>query len=284
AEFLERNPAISFIVLKMYDCGHYHDKQLGRDDFQNVVMPEGVAKTLVSFKAHLMFLPVDGPEAESTFERILIVSRELQGTMRAVQARYPQYFPDTQTPDRMDTPYLGLYHARKLIKDHVLWPGSGFNEVERAHTAGLLGYVQTSRAEEYREAESQFAEGMVSKRHFSKLFAPNDVVVRSTPEGPMGYVISEFPQIHDVAIRFNCWSWEFNGKFYKKSNPFTVHWPSDGSEDTITIASLSLYPLHFDKEGLKARLHDRGQQLWACRKQRLVECDSPTKSAEFRAV
>ncbi|KAF2249135.1 P-loop containing nucleoside triphosphate hydrolase protein [Trematosphaeria pertusa] len=281
-EFAEDNPNISFNVVKSYDCGQYHDLQLARDAFRTLPMPDGIAKALGRFKSQLTFLDDDGPEADVVSEKIYFIAKELKDAMKDCRARYPQYFIETELPDSQDAPYLGMYHARTLMANEILQPTSWLPDMQRAHTACLMNFIQTSRAQEYAEADHQFAAGVVTKRHFAKLFAPDDIIVRTTDEGPLGYMVSGFPQNSDLRVGLSCWNWEFDGRFFRKRSNWTVEWPS--SEHTIHMSSLSIYPLKFDQGGVKERLYSRGQQFWKCRKQRLVECDSLTLSFEFRAT
>jgi hypothetical protein len=271
------------IVVKNYDCGQYYEEQLARDAFQAIPMPDNVAKALARFKGQLSILSHNGPEAEMFLEKTYFIAYELKLAMRYAQVQYPQFFDNgkTATAPFMEAPYVGLYHAKSTFAEHFL-QSEKLNETQREHVACLMDYVHRSKALEFEEAEESFNQGRVMRHHFSKLFAPDDVVVRETDDGPICYTISGSPNNSDMAVQFKGWNWEFDGTFYKKESDWIVDWPP--SENVIDIATLMLYPLKFADDQLGKRIRERGQKFWSCRKQRLVECESSTTSFEFRAV
>jgi hypothetical protein len=281
-DFAEENPDIGFIVVRSYNCGEYHAKQMVREDFSTVSLPDGAAKALAHLKAQLSFLKNDGPQAIIVAEQLYVIGHELKMAMNYVHTQYPQHFPNLeQTPEALKSPYLAVYHARSLLSD-LLQPSDKLNDEQRAYASCMFTYIQTSQAAVYKEADSQFSSGNVSKHHFSKLFSPNDIVVQETDHGPMGYSLHERPLNQDRCVILSCWNWDFDGTFFKKTSTWTVEWPSEELE--VPITSLSLYPLRFDATGLREKLYDRGEKFWTCRKQRLVECDTVTLDHELGAV
>ena len=303
-EFALGNPSVSFAVVKEYDCGHYYDKQMPRNAFRNVHMPRSIAKKLAAFKAHLSFLEEDGPEAISSTEKIYPIAQELKETIAALAKLYPHslglggHNPGPGVPgvnlfasqvgvaggsqdSPFTAPYLGIYHMRSLLKDKTqesLHDGKD----QRRHAEYLVDYVLDEFASEYKEADEQFAQGLVSKRHFPKLFALEEVVVQTTDQGPIGLVVSRIVLSQEHTVMMECWSLDFDGQFYKKRMAIQVSWPS--KEDQLDISSLEYFPLKFADEALKARVLARGEQFWQCRTRRLIECDSLTTNFEFQTV
>ena len=111
---------------------------------------------------------------------------------------------------------------------------------------------------------------------FSKLFAPNDVVVKMEDEHPRAYIAQSVSFSGTTAV-LDCWTWNFDGSFQKVQKPINVTWPTTGA-DEVSILSLSAWPLRYDDSDLRERLLKRGQQFWSCRNQRLVNYRSPTPS------
>ncbi|KAF2195736.1 P-loop containing nucleoside triphosphate hydrolase protein [Zopfia rhizophila CBS 207.26] len=275
--FAEENPDVGFIVVKNYDCGKYHDELTARDAFKS--LPGPIAKALGKTRGQVLYLNEDGPEADVEIENIHFVAHHLKSAMRDIRALYPQYFGATGSADTLEAPYLGFYHLRSILAEHLFALPHG---TKRDNIACLVRYIQTARAQEYKEADDLFAEGKVTRRHFAKLFGPGDIVIRRTDDGPIGYMIAGFPTSSEQTVDLDCWNWDFDGAFAKKRSRCRVTWPS--SADIVTIKSLALYPLKYDVCGMRQRLHDRGHQFWLCRKQRLVECDFLAASFDFRAT
>jgi hypothetical protein len=279
-EFAYDNPDVSLIVTKSYDCGHYHDVQVGRGAFQTIEMPDVVADMLASYKAQLSLLAEDGPQASFKTETITYSSHDLRVAMTEVHKKYPQYFPEGALTMTLDAPYLVLYYARSTMESDIL-RASWLDESHREQVAQLMSYVLYSRSKEYEEAESQFTKGQVSRPHFFKLFAPDDILVEMTEDGPIALKIKRLPKT-GRHVELVAWNWGFDGRFYKQEESRTVTWPS--SDDTISMETLALYPLRFSNNDLRQRLYSRGETFWSCRNRRLVEWEYTATGFESRVV
>jgi hypothetical protein len=302
--FAFENPLVSFVVVKEYDCGHYYEQQIPRNAFRTVDMPRNIAKKLTAFKSQLSFLEDDGPEAIPTAERIYPIAQELKKTIAGLERLYPhsislnghgiarteqsngliqphlgQFGAEQSSP--LTAPYLGIYHMRSLLKDQAL-QRPHVERDQKGYAEDLVDYVLEAFAHEYKEADHQFSLGIVTKRHFRKLFALEDVIVQMTDQGPIGLVVSKIALSENHTLRMECWSLEFDGQFYKKKVGVDVSWQS--KEEQVSIDSLQFFPLRFADEALRTRILTRGEQFWQCRDRRLIECDSLTTNFEFQTV
>jgi hypothetical protein len=303
-EFALDNPLVSFAVVKEYDCGHYYEDQIPRDSFRTIEMPRNIAKKLTALRSQLSFLEYDGPEAMPTAERIYPIAQELKETIEGLERLDPHSLglnghdlsPIGQNIDMirpqlgefeadqeslLTAPYLGIYHMRSLLKDKVLQRPNAERD-QRNYAESLVDYVLGAFAHEYKEADDQFARGIVTKRHLPKLFALGDIIVQMTDQGPIGLAVSKIVLSQEHAVRLNCWGLEFDGQFYKKKVIVDVSWRS--KEEQISIDSLEFFPLRFADEAFKIRMLTRGEQFWQCRDRRLIECDSLTTNFEFQTV
>jgi len=282
-DFAAENPLLAFLVIKEYNCGEYFEKEVSRDAFKTIEMPDRMAKALAKFKPQLSFLEKDGPEASYSSQRIFPIAYELKVVLRYLRSSYSQYFGGDAESDEavFSWPYLGIYHTRHMTDD-ILNPAEAFNHVDVSFASHLINYIKTSNEKEFQDADAQFASGLVTRQHFSKLFAPEDVLVRKTEHGPVGCILSQVSDIHENSVELECWNWGFDGRFFKEKANWTVEWPSGG--DRISLDLLELYPLKFDKNGLREKMFTRGDMFWKCRSRQLVECDSLTTRFEFQTV
>lgn len=296
-EFALQNPLVNFAVVKEYDCGRYYDNQIPRQAFRTVEMPASVAKKLIAFRYHLSILDNDGPEATPSTERIYPIARELKDTIQSLETSYPHSLDSSvqswsvipppislaggNRHSTFTAPYLSIYHMRNSHKDQKQ-PRIYARGERKQHAKHLVDYVLGACAHEYKEADDQFAQGYVTKQHFPKLFALEDVIVQMTDRGPMGYVVSKFNFSLEDSVRMECWSLDHDGRFYKKRMTIQVSWQS--KEEELAISSLKYFPLKFGDEALKSRLSTRGELFWQCRNRRVVECDSLTTNFEFQTV
>lgn len=303
-EFSLENPFVSFAVVKEYDCGQYYEKQIPRNAFQTIDMPRNIAKTLTSFKSHLSFLEDSGPEAIPSTERIYPIAQELKKTIADLEALYPHSLglsghnldqkrqgiglmpphvgiAGGNRNSALTAPYLGIYHMRSLLKDNTKQRLRVAKDQKR-YSEHLVDYVLEAFAHEYKEADEQFARGLVTKRHFPKLFALEDVIIQTTNEGPVGFVVSKILSSQEHNVVMECWNLDFDGQVYKRRVQIQVSWQS--KEEQMLISSLAFFPLMFADEASRSRLWKRGEQFWQCRKRRLIECDSLTTNFEFQTV
>jgi hypothetical protein len=283
-QYAESYPDLSFVVERTYQCGDYHAKLLENNAFKLIPIPPGASNALAEFRAHLSILIEEGPEAEAKTEVIHMVGSTLKATMGVVRNLYPMKFGETgeKVLDILIAPYIAIFRTKTILQHIVNNNSDEWSEKQRSAIACLMKFVRSSSVAGFEEAEAMFALGTVSLRHFNKLFTPGDIVVHNSKEGPMGYFVSEAQHESRLRARLSCWSWQFDGKFFKKKVTWAVDWPSGDSD--ISISSLKLYPLQYDTSGVKERMRARGNIFWACKKKCLIEFVGPNIGFEGRPV
>jgi hypothetical protein len=127
-----------------------------------------------------------------------------------------------------------------------------------------------------------FQAGMVSQKHWQKLFRPGAVVVTYKADQPVAYVSASYPNVENNVLHSICWTWAFDGKFYQDKVTLTVPWPSDA--DMVIITDLDVYPLQYSDTGLEQELRRRGEIFWTCRQRKFVNYTVPSPGMEAQAV
>jgi hypothetical protein len=280
-EFVEGNPDISFVVVREYDCGAYHAS--ARHLFKHIPISEDMVDVLKRFRLQLTLLEKDCFEAEPSAERIMLISGGVLSGMNAVRSTYPAYFASSDPVNgALLAPYPDFYHGRMMLNTNELDSSSHLDDEKKAHIRLLSGYIQSSSASDYQEADEQFKRGVVSRKHLDKLFCPEDIVVRATESGPLAYKVRRIECTPGRMVRLNCWSWAFDGKFYQDNSRWDIPWNS--SADEVIIESMSLYPLRTGDSELRTRLLERGKTFWKYRNRKLVEYNSLTSGLELQPV
>ncbi|KAH0547672.1 hypothetical protein FGG08_000161 [Glutinoglossum americanum] len=164
----------------------------------------------------------------------------------------------------ISSPYLFLYHYRHLLEQLSRQKQGSFLR----HITPLLRYINDTYGEEYNEADKLFSQGLVKACDFGKLFLPGDIVVSLVDGHYLGYLSPNWPQDTPMGTLLDCWSWNFNGSFFKSYKELIVSRPKEG--EICTIVSLSAFPLRCADVALKTALVSRGQKLWSFRKQKFL--------------
>ncbi|KAF5587104.1 uncharacterized protein FSUBG_11903 [Fusarium subglutinans] len=275
----KKDPTISFIIHRTYNCLEYHDALFE-------ALREVSANFEPPYLSSQLCLPSDAYDAVAEGEYMEIVSNDLNTAIEAVKEA------DTQK-DSMDeslllgwkrehnmvAPYLHFYHTRNLLRDYI----PSLPERQSKELNLLLEYLDTEFSLEYKEAENLFlGDGLVSKRHFHKLFGPSEIIV-TIEDGHHVAMLSKYPPIPGSSpIRLECEMWKFDGRFAKTKRIITIPWPKHAAEvDKVPIKSLGIFPLRFDQQ-IEHRLRKRGEFFWQLRKPRLVLYTAPNQALDYR--
>ncbi|KAH7191169.1 hypothetical protein DER44DRAFT_677921 [Fusarium oxysporum] len=271
----KKDPDISFIIHRTYNCLEYHNKvfEALREASVNSVPPDR--------SSQLCLLPNDTDDAVAEREYMEIVSTHLNNAIEAVKEAETKQDSVVESSllgwkreHNMVAPYLHFYHTRKLLRDHV----PQLPERQSQHINLLLEYLDKEFGPHYQEAEKLFlGDGLVSRKHFHKLFGPREVMV-TVEEGDHIAMVSKYPPLPGSnPIRLECEMWKFNGRFAKYKKTVTIPWPKHAAEvDKVPIKSLGIFPVRFDQQ-LEYRLRKRGELFWQLRKPRLVLYTAPSE-------
>jgi hypothetical protein len=194
-------------------------------------------------------------------ESLLIVSDVLQKALNQVALCSP---PDTKehfVVPQMHAPYLFLYHHKTLLSDLAATTGGETEE----HISLLLAFLNEHYRDEYEEADSQFGAGIVSRKHFEKLYRPNSIVIDKNGPQDRAYVVKSWLKVEKTDLRLPCWSWEYDGSFLsRKDIVLEIDAPSD---DSSSLSSVGIYPISMVDDECLENLRQRGRKFWSMKGQ-----------------
>lgn len=301
--YIQQQENVCVVVYKVYHCGKYHDDI--KKDFVRTKLPNADLTVSSRIWPFLFTLPCDSKEAKPEHESMAVLSdalrhclEKLDPTLKPKKGSKPPLPPPPPPPPhgslmpppppglldqkmdmlRMDFPYLSLYHKRQAMTEYI----TSNEDESRYQLLALQKYLNEELGEEYAEADKLFSSGRVSKRHFQKLFGPDQIVVGIQDNQPQAYMCRKLESIHPT-LGLQCWTWVFDGFFRKQESFHRVKWPPEG-EDTIEVKDLNMYPLRFDQTGLEERLRGRGEKFWPLRSRSFVSYNTKHPSFEIRTV
>ncbi|KAL8711945.1 MAG: hypothetical protein Q9220_003641 [cf. Caloplaca sp. 1 TL-2023] len=158
---------------------------------------------------------------------------------------------------------LFLYHHSSLLEKYM-------NEHPEAakHIQVLLAYSDHKYGQNFAAATELFR--TEHEKDIEKLFLPNTPVLvkgKRSEGADMAYVMCAWPRsstLYEEGIGIECWSWQHSGKGMVRRTNHLVVGPI--STATVTIQSLSIYPLSFASEQTKQNLKSRGTKYWSYRR------------------
>jgi hypothetical protein len=268
------DPNISFLIYRTYNCLEYHALVFAALE----KAPSGVS-----------ILAEDARHAVPELEHMEIVSNHLSDAIEEVKDRDSYDVDEFQhkslllgwrREQSLIASYLHFYYARGLFAKH-----ESRLQSHKEHINLLLGYLSDEFGPEFKEAEDLFSKGLVTRKHFHKLFGPREVLATLNGSGQHVAMVSRYPPLPGSdPIRVECEIMDFNGKFVKYKRNVTIHWPKNLSEsDVASIGSLSAFPIR-SNEFLEDKLRQRGELFWKLRKRKLIQYTAPNQLLEYRIV
>jgi uncharacterized protein DUF7025/ATPase family protein associated with various cellular activities (AAA) len=259
---------VHFFVHKNYDCIEYCNKYTDRFDLLLLKQVDSIP--LSEEKVYFFSLREDGCLAKPRSEEIEIKSQVLRESMESLMSQFPKHFHDWGDMN-LKEPCSEFYHGQSILEDYVTTPSNlGPLPDIRQCFKFLFDYVKQRYGSEWDDANTMFDKGLVASAHFSKLFGPDQIVVKITNGEPMGYLCQNCVDRdgNGRSLELECWSWAFDSRFYRLSTTLNVTWP--GTSGTMPIVDLQVYPLKYDVHNIEQRLRTRGQKFWNCRHGRFV--------------
>lgn len=198
-----------------------------------------------------------------------IISPLLQRAINAVATCKP----DTYTfgsgrvlGDATEAPYHFLFQHRQKLQQFIEDRPSYGSSIRV-----LLEYLESNFQQEYAEADSMFAKGLVTEGNLNKLFRPGQIVVTENKGSYDAYVLDEWPAKVSDRLIFSGWQWMYNGWILERAK-----WSENlklNFLDEKRIESLKVRPLEHVEERVRTTLRERGRRFWAMRRQSLVSYD-----------
>ena len=291
-EYLEDHTDISFVVFKQYSCDAYCEMM--RYDFEQLTMPRLNPVVISQLKLYFFVLKEGGEKADPDSEFVKIVSNDLSRVILDLlpldhirldldPSSFSSGRPiDLDSSAHLKAPYTHFYHLQNQMAGLVAASNTNLSSIDREHLSLFFDYVRNICGDDWMTADTLFQEGMVNRAHFHKLFAPGDVLVTGSDTQLRAYHLQDCVDSNQSHLQLNCTSWTFDEVFKKKNIIRAITWPS--RDDLIEITALDIFPLRYDKSGLKEKLRKRGQQFWACRKRAFVGYEFPTPSLDVQTV
>jgi hypothetical protein len=265
-----------FTLILNYSCEAYHETL--HETFIRTPMPHMDDKIRAAVKPYFHVLLEDGPQASATSET-MVLSISLQEALRQLHEQHPKDLAHWHETNELAYPYTQLYRYKHLFN------GKSTQTLalpHQAHLAALSGYLTERLTSEYQEAEALFGAGSITQLHWVKLFIAGEMVIVIQDGQPRAFTLLSYPSPVDNSMPLRCWSWDFDGCFFRKISTFENVWPSKTSQTLIT--DLEVYPLRYATDGLKERLRRRGETFWRCRERNYVSYNVPLQGLGTQVV
>ncbi|KFY89917.1 hypothetical protein V498_06261 [Pseudogymnoascus sp. VKM F-4517 (FW-2822)] len=310
-EHIEDNDHVSIVIYRTYYCYEYHENI--QREFERLKLSNHHVRTAPQIRPYLFALREDMEVATCVSEEMTLLSHDLKAALQELEdidsrINYESFMQDDWD---LTAPYLQLYHFRDLIRQTTL---RLTNVEEQKHVDVLLSYIDEAFGDDYAEADSLFAKGLVSQKHHSKLFGPNEIVMTMKDGQPIASVSKGFPKTGPSNVTLYCEDWSFDGVFSINGSENNISWPSTSSEilpivdlnlfplkydnvgtkqrllkrgqllEILPIVDLNLFPLKYDNVGIKQRLLKRGKLLWNCRKRGYMSYRVPDSGGDPQTV
>jgi hypothetical protein len=275
--YLEMERTISIVLYKIYSCDDYHEAI--EDQFEKLPTPDNPDLTNVT--AYFYRLNDDGEEATAMREDMSLISEDLKAALSELTGKGLDYIQALNGEASLAYVYNLLYHYRQ--PDHPDILALNYNHQQQI---GLLQqFMDSTYGADYKEADELFSRHRISYGHLAKLFGPNQIVVEKQNQHgqPQAYMLSDVSHSDAGSLPLTCWSWSFDGQFWREPALFTVDWPFLIDEE-VFIDQLNVYPLRFDRSGLYDRLLKRGLQFWDCRNGKYILYTAPASGIKTQAV
>lgn len=214
----------------------------------------------------------DKNQSNALPESISIVSQGLRNALNQVATCYIDEVSSHPTFPRpeMAAPYFFLYHHRSdlLQLAEKLQPIDSYRSDTSAEIMALLRYINEAEGEGFREADELFQQGKTNRRHYQKLFRPNDIVIFQNKNALSGCVPRKWPVPTQEGLSIACWSWHLQGKWLKRMQQDL--YLSVLTHKEVSIQDLKVYPLRCASPDVRDQLRLRGQKYWNMRHQTFV--------------
>ncbi|CAI6238217.1 unnamed protein product [Periconia digitata] len=254
--YIRCNPELSFVVFKSHVC---EDQR-----FRYVRPPFNLMCACRVCVENELLQQRNVGEMQS--EQLRVVSPELKRALRSLgDCRIDGHVTGTEDDPQMSAPYLYLYHHRAQLNRKLREEKTS----ETEHLQRLKDWLDENYGNQYDEADQLFADGLVSQSHISKLFKPNQVIIKQKPgRDAKAYVVQYWPFLKGEELYTQVWSWEYDGfelRRKRKLLSLTFH-----SQENMRVTDLKVFPLEYAPQSLVDSVIKRGQKYWSMRNGKFV--------------
>ncbi|CAN9251471.1 unnamed protein product [Alternaria alternata] len=265
-----------FVVYLEYDCEAYHKRI--EDRFTRLPMPSMPHSISIQSKPYFQILQYDGPPAKANSERIQL-SDSLEKALCALRHHNKETSKEWKLEEDHVYPYQKLYHFRNMCVEPSLQAPGWQQNIE---IVALFHYLAKRLSSSYEELAKLSAAGMADRKFWAMLFQPDDIILTTQSGQFRAFTVSSCHLVHEDMLIMNCWSWEYDGNFFRKQITRSHVWPS--SSEQIRITELPVYPLRYAADGVESGLRERGETFWACRRQKYVNYNVPLQGLGSQLV
>ena len=250
-----------------YDCEAYHDNI--KDAFIRIPMPPMPEDIGIDMKPYFRILQHDGPTANATSERLQL-SENLEEALHTLQDQNADMMEEWDFEEDLDHPYPKFDQFKHVF----IGPRAQALEPQQQKDLKVLSdYITERLALDYEELKQLSTAGLVSRKYWLMLFRPDDTVVTMLDGQYRALSVKSRFQLEPNTLELECWSWEYDGNFYRKHTKMHIEWPS--SSNQVEITDLSAYPILYAEDGVESRLRTRGNTFWSCRRKRYMNYHTP---------
>ena len=250
--YLRSRPELSFVVFKSHVCEDQRDNTL------NWFRPKMYCYCRNCVQNDLN-QQKKGYELRA--EQLRIMSPTLKKALRGLgKTRMDGFTVGSEGDPHMCAPYLFLYHHRAEMAEKL---GEGDGE-ESDHLQLLKDWVNENYGKEYEEADELFKNGMVSEAHLSKLFKPNQVIIKKK-SGPdaVAYAAHWWPYWKDGELLIQLWRWKYDGFDLTRRKKRLVL--TYDTHKNVPITDLDAFPMEYAPKATIDSIMDRGKRYWSMR-------------------
>lgn len=275
-QYLEECVGFSIVILLDYDCEAYHE--MIDESFKRLPMPLLPKELNLGMRPYFRVLEDDGPIARATAER-LYLSESLRRALLVLQDQHANTLSEWNFDRDLVYPYSKLYS----VKESFVEPSTKTLEPQQQTDLKVLyEYIIERLALNLGEMEELSAARLVSQKHWLMLFRPNDIVVTIRDGQYCAFTVRSCRLLDQNTLTMDCWSWEYDGNFFRKDTTLTVDWPTRSMQ--AKMEDLSVYPISQASEGIESGLRRRGEIFWSCRRRRYVNHDTPLQGLGSQLV
>lgn len=241
--YFRDNPGIAFVVIREHRCAKTFASASSKNHQSNAL-----------------------PESISIVSQGLLKALAQVATCQLDEVNYRDTFPQPE----MAAPYFFLYHHRSELLQlaEELQPVHCNRHGTSEEITALLNYINKAKGDEFREADELLKKGKTNRRHYQKLFCPNDIVIVQNKNCLSAFVPHQWPTRTDEGLKIACWSWHLQGKWLRRKQEDLDL--SRLTSEEVSIQDLKVHPLRYASSDVRDRLRLRGQKYWNMRHRTFV--------------
>jgi len=256
-----------FVIYLDYDCEAY------REAINDASVPFATL-----FTPNHVGMKHEYPPAEAVSERLQL-SGSLQEAICAIRHQDEDGPRNWNFDEELIYPYTKLYRCKHFFLESMI---QALERRQQLELGQLFHYLTDRLTPEYDKLSKMSAEGIVSQKYWVMLFRQNEVALRIQDGQYQAFAVKSCRLLDHNTLSMECWTWEYDGNFYREHFTVSSAWPSISKE--VAITQLSVYPIFYAADTIESKLRERGHTFWGCRGRKYVSYDLPSQEMESQIV